>query len=385
MPMNESIKQYLRRQQSTMSGALEQSLQDREAPKRNILLREPGAGTHDTAAETRLKLEVSRLRRRVDSLNFRVSHLETQLKEVAAVVATTPEHNGQQLYKLPNSLQQTLGSPASHSVAGDEDSSTQAAAENRKWVNQLAFWKEPSHLKIWALRGKLGVVVGESVEDLQAVMNDVVEVTAINAPMLRSLTGFRVLEFRLQGVGSGSREPIADHFDTMTRAIVHLLRFGLQPELSGDALCLARMQPMFAALRDAADSFRACMRRHRDLLSGDNIRTHLATLIDSDMQSWVGTSASWIAKNFDPSIPPFRFKDFPQPPVVHFEQVTSFVRNGGYLLRFFKLSSSDGESRVGGGGRARKGGHDSRGRKSAKRELLVARAEKAKRIRPSGV
>lgn len=167
---------------------------------------------------------------------------------------------------------------------------------------------------------------------------------------------------------------------------MHLLGFGLKPDLPEDALCLRRVEPMFSAFRQATDSFHSYVRRHNDLLGGENMRPYLADLIDSDMQSWASTCVHRIAENSDPSAPPSRFEQFSQPPLVQLKGVTSFVQSEAFFLHLFRAScSSDGEGDDGGGGHGHEVGHDSGGRTDGKRKSSLTRADNSKRSRPFGV
>ncbi len=152
----------------------------------------------------------------------------------------------------------------------------------------LPWWNKTFSRWHWLIRGRFPPNLSESPADVQAFVEESVNVTPRVADQLRSLSGFDVAQF-----GPRSDVPVADsimiddHLELLRSAIVAAFSAGLASDVSDDSACLARV----AALSASSTAVAAYLRTHV-LINYTNLSTPAARgvicdMINHDLRVWV--------------------------------------------------------------------------------------------------
>ena len=138
-------------------------------------------------------------------------------------------------------------------VSAEGSASNEVLSAKQRFAARAAQWKVLRNRIMWAMRGVPNPDMGSTEGELQNVMGDLVQVTSVNAPMRFTFGNMRVSAFHARG-GSKST-PIADQFDIVRNCMSHIFQYGIQPNSSEGAACLALPQPVLAAFEKATTSF----------------------------------------------------------------------------------------------------------------------------------
>ena len=115
-------------------------------------------------------------------------------------------------------LQQLVGNHAARSDASrDRGDVRERLMHKSQLIDDAALWKNTSSRRHWLIRGRIPPAISESPADIQAFVEESVNVTARVADQLRSLNGFDVALF-----GPRSDVPVGDSI--MITECLELLR-----------------------------------------------------------------------------------------------------------------------------------------------------------------
>jgi len=316
------------------------------------------------------RVEMEKLERHVANefkeVRYQFEVIAGRFEDMSAVVARLEEMSGKveeisgQMDQLQRMIQQVANNSSSNSAAVADGSGRGARERQMQKLelgNDVAMWRRPGPRRHWFVRGRAPQSTGESVDDLQALLGDMLEVTAEVAQQLRALGGFDVLQFRPRmEAGSSDRDvPVADRFDLLRQALGSVLRLGFKDTVARDALCLARTHKIDACFVDASMSLRAHVLKHYSFLSGAETTKILGNMINEDLRLWVGDLTRTVQAEYSATVPPEADAMFVPPPLPGFPALREFVRGGGTMYKLLRADSGGGASAASGTGKRTKG------------------------------
>lgn len=156
--------------------------------------------------------------------------------------------------------------------------------------------------KVWILHGRMPTGTGDTVEDLQALLGDVVEITGEMTKHLRSIGGFSVSTWLLHAasrVELSTRMLVAHKLEKMSCAITKMLSLGLDRILDPErTACFARIVALRAAFDVVANPLRWLSRQNEAVPSLPPVQSILHQTIDRDLSLWASKLAICPMNNF---------------------------------------------------------------------------------------
>ncbi|CAN0264280.1 unnamed protein product [Scytosiphon promiscuus] len=173
---------------------------------------------------------------------------------------------------------------------------------------------------------------------MQAVLQDIVEVTPAVHGMLQDLSGFDVLQFAAPGESPGAIDiPLPDRLDILVRAVMKIISRGVP---TGAHLSADRVAALGAAFLRGLEALRRHTNDYRGLMRVPQNYSVLATFVNKDVNEWAGqlyeASSDFAAQQ---DLPP-PVGAFPDVVVPAWTRLTGYIGAGGLINSQHHLPAS---------------------------------------------
>ena len=200
--------------------------------------------------------------------------------------------------------------------------SNEVLAAKQRFAARAAQWKLVRNWILWAMRGAPNLDMGSVEGKLQNVLGDRMQVTSVNAPVLRAL-----------GKCGSRSTPIAGRFEFVRNCMAHTFQDDIQSNSGQAAACLRDFSPSCLNPRKPPLPICVHVMQSCDIYGEIYMQAALEDIIHRDLQVHASDMQKWVVQSFDEVPPPTPVAHFLAPVIPELRNVRSLVRKGAQLLK----------------------------------------------------